>query len=380
MAEMLEFTGSLRYTDVDSYGDDTTYKVGLNWGLTDTFRVRSTYGTSFRTPALYELYLARQTSFPLTARDSDPCFEWGQALMDGDISQRIADNCAADGLPPNFLFTVSPTVVTGGGLGVLTAETSDAFTAGFVWQPNFADLSVSVDYFDIEVKDEVDVIGALNIVYGCYDSQFFPDEPLCDLFDRSPGGADQGAITEIRDSYINISRQLNRGLDIALSYTVDLGFGTLLAETQHTLQFEDIIGLFDNTEEDHAGEAGHPDWVGRLDLTLMRNLWSFNWGIGYVGEADNYESFGTSTTTLYGEEVFLDLKADSRIYHSFSVSRDFEMGLTARLGVANAFDEAPPGMSSYTTGSELDVLGGVAFYSQYDWFGRRYFFDLTIAF
>jgi len=361
LVNYLEFTGSARYTDVDSYGSDTTYKAGVNWSLTDSFRVRSTFGTSFRTPALYELYLARQTSFPLSARDSDPCINWGDKLNRGDISQRIADNCAADGLPADFLFTVSPTVVTGGGLGVLKAETSEALTAGIVWQPSFADLSVSVDYFDIEVKDEVDVIGARNIVLGCYDSQFFPDEPLCDLFDRSDGSgtAIVGSITEIRDSYINVSRQHNRGLDVALRYTQEIGLGTLTVDTQHTLQFEDTIGLFDNTEEDHAGEAGHPDWVGNLNLTLTRDLWSFFWGVTFIGETDNYASFGTDQALWYGNEmVDLDLTAEDTMYHHLSVSREFDGGFTARLGVANVFDEEPPRMSSYTTGSEVDVTKG----------------------
>ncbi len=383
LVDFLELTSSVRYTDVDSYGSDTTYKVGMNWGITDEFRVRSTYGTSFRTPALYELYLARQTSFPLSARNSDPCIEWGTKLADGDISQRTADNCAADGLPPDFLFTVSPTVVTGGGLGVLQAETSDALTAGFVWQPSFANLSVSVDYFEIEVTDEVDVIGAQNIVFGCYSSAFFPDEPLCDLFDRSsdPSEGIVGSITEIRDSYINISRQVNRGMDVALSWTKELGLGTFVLDTQHTFNFEDTIGLFDNTEEDHSGEAGHPDWVGNLNLTLMRDQWSFYWGVSYFSETNNYASFGTSTAGWYGdEEVNLDLTAEARTYHTLSVSREFDVGVTARLGVANVLNEEPPGMSSYTTGGEVDVLGGVAFYSQYDWYGRRYFLDVTMAF
>ncbi|HNP36008.1 MAG TPA: TonB-dependent receptor [Woeseiaceae bacterium] len=383
LVQQLDFSGSVRYTDVDSYGSDTTYKVGLNWGITDEFRVRSTFGTSFRTPALYELYLARQTSFPLSARRSDICINWGDSLADGTITQATADNCAADGLPPDFLFTVAPTVVTGGGQGVLKAETSDAFTAGIVWQPSFAELSVSIDYFDIEVLDEVDVIGALNIVTGCYTSQFFPDEPLCDLFDRSPGGIGviPGSITEIRDSYINVSRQHNRGLDIQLQYTTDLSFGTLIIDSQQTLQYEDTVGLFDNTEEDHAGEAGHPDWVGNLNFTLMNGPWSFFWGITYIGETDNTASFGTSTAGWYNDtEVNLDLKAESRVYNSLSVSREFERGYMARFGVANALDEEPPRLSSYTTGAELSVLGQAAFYSQYDWYGRRYFLELSKSF
>ena len=380
--DYLELTGSARYTDVDSYGSDTTYKVGANWGVTDNFRFRSTYGTSFRTPALYELYLARQTSFPLSARDSDPCIVWGDKLSRGEISQRIADNCAADGLAPDHLFTVSPTVVTGGGLGVLKAETSDAFTVGFVWQPAFADLSLSVDYFDIEVKDEVDVIGARNIVLGCYDSPFFPEEPLCDLFDRNlPTDPLPNAITEIRDSYINVSRQHNRGIDVALRYTTELPIGHFQVDTQHTIQLEDTLGLFDNTEEDRAGEAGHPDWVANLNMTLTRDAWSFFWGINHIGETDNLARFGRSQVVYYDDStVDIDLKAEATTYHSVSVSRDFDSGYTARLGVSNVLNEKPPRMTSYGTGTEVDVLGEVAFYSQYDWFGRRYFLNVTTVF
>ena len=176
----------MRYTDVDSYGDDTTYKVGVNWALTDEVRLRSTFGTSFRTPALYELYLADQTSF-ISARNADPCINWASKLEDGFITQRTAQNCEADGIPPDHIATVSATVLTGGGAGVLKAEPSEATTFGIVWQPSFADFSMSVDYFDILVEDEVDKIGGRNIVAGCYESPFFPDEPLCDSsFEAAP--------------------------------------------------------------------------------------------------------------------------------------------------------------------------------------------------
>ncbi|HEX2139669.1 MAG TPA: hypothetical protein VHG33_08155 [Woeseiaceae bacterium] len=108
---------------------------------------------------------------------------------------------------------------------------------------------------------------------------------------------------------------------------------------------------------------------------------AFFWGVTYVGETDNYESFGTSTAGWYDDEVVdLDLVAEARTYHHLSVSREFENGFTGRLGVANVFDEEPPRMSAYTTGSEVSVLGQVAFYSQYDWYGRRFFLDVTKAF
>src|SRR3546814_19052724 len=57
----------------DSFSD-TTWKVGANWAVTDWLRFRGTWGTSFRAPALFELFLQDQTGF-LGQSDIDPCIQ-----------------------------------------------------------------------------------------------------------------------------------------------------------------------------------------------------------------------------------------------------------------------------------------------------------------
>jgi iron complex outermembrane receptor protein len=382
LVDFLDFNASARFNDVDSYGSDTTYKVGMNWAITDSFRARSTFGTSFRAPALYELYLADQTS-SISARAADPCINWAANLANGSISQRTADNCAADGIPPDHIATVGPTILTGGGAGVLKAETSEALTFGIIWQPSFADVSLSVDYFDILVEDEVAKIGGAEIVAGCYASPFFPDEPLCDQFDRSaPDAPLPNAILEIRDSYINVAKQQIRGMDVAVLWTRDVAsWGTFTFDTKWTFNFEDVNALFDQTEEDLSGEAGHPETVGNLYLTLDVSDWSFFYGMNYIGETDNYASFGRSTVTSVTQEtVHADLIAEAVTYHSLSAAYNFENGLVAWVGVSNLTDEEPPRLTSLGTSTEVDVLGKSAFYSQYDWLGRRYFVNLTMGF
>lgn len=376
--EHLSLNASGRYTDVDSYGSDTTYKVGLNWQIVDALRLRLNQGTSFRSPALFELYLADQTSF-VSQRAVDPCIRWGEALAAGNISQRIADNCQAEGLAPDFAGgTITATVITGGGLGVLEAETSTSRTAGIIWTPAFADLSLSVDYFDIEVKDEVDQLGAGRIVFECYNSDFYPNDPLCNLFERD---ALIGGIDNIRDSFINIATQRNRGWDVSLLYRTELGPGNLTLETQHTFQTEDTKAYFEDTVQDTNGELGQPEWVGRVNATYDWRDWSFFWAANIIGETDNYDSFGGNTVTYRGETVRVVLDAERVIYHSFSVSRYFEdWGLNAIVGVANAFDKEPPQLSTVGTGGEVNVEGRSAFYSQYDWLGRRFFVNFTKAF
>jgi len=89
LAEKLDLTVSGRYTDVDSSGDDTTYKVGVNWTINDQLRFRGNRSTSFRSPALFELYLNEQTG-SLRQSLADPCVRWGDALSEGNITQRTA--------------------------------------------------------------------------------------------------------------------------------------------------------------------------------------------------------------------------------------------------------------------------------------------------
>jgi iron complex outermembrane receptor protein len=53
--------------------------------------------------------------------------------------------------------------------------------------------------------------------------------------------------------------------------------------------------------------------------------------------------------------------------------------MSAVFGVANAFDEEPPQVTTLNLG-EIDTQGQSAFYSQYDWLGRRFFVNLTKTF
>lgn len=380
-AENLTLNVSSRFSDVDSYGTGTTWKVGVNWQVTDSFRVRANRGTSFRTPALFELYLADSTSS--ISQRADPCIGWGAALAEGSVTQTLADNCAADGLPPDFIQgSITPTVFSSGGLGKLEAETSDSLTFGIIWQPSFADLNFSVDYFDIEVNNEVDRIGGGTILSQCYNSQFGPafgdTEPLCDLFDRTGLG---NAPDNIIDNYINIAEQRSRGVDYAVRYNTDMSWGTLGIELKATQQIEDTKGISADTIEELNGRVGDPKLVGDWNITLDKDSWSFFYGGNYIGESSDEGHFGGNTITYRGVDYRAVLNTDAIVYHSFSAQYFFEdYGLTAMLGVANAFDEAPPQLTRQGTDDEYTMIGNAVLASQYDWLGRRYFFNLKLNF
>jgi iron complex outermembrane receptor protein len=385
---------SARYTDVDSYGDDTTWKVGINWQIIDSVRIRMNKGTSFRTPALFELYLADQTGFP--SQRIDPCRNWGVNLANGTINQTVADNCAADqssiggpagGFAPDYAGgTISATSISRGGFGVLDAETSTSETIGIIWQPEFADLSVSIDYFDINVKSEIVQLGSSNILNGCYESDFGfafdGTEGLCTLFDRT--NANFG-YDNVDDSFINIADQTNRGVDYAVRYgfDVDSWGGDFAIDLKATHQLEDKRALFPENIENLNGIIGDPEWVGTFGVSFFRGPLSVYYSGNYIGDSDSTRLLpGNGTIQYFGQTYDAVMHADSVVYHNLSVSYDWEeQGIKAVLGVANLTAEDPPQVTTTgDTDAAINFVGSSAFYSQYDWFGRRIYANLTYSF
>lgn len=386
----LTLNASARYTNVDSYGSDTTWKVGLNWQLTDSIRLRGNRATSFRAPALYELYIANQTSY--ISQRSDPCIRYDEAYLAGDISQTVHDNCAADpaglppGTPPNYTDaytggTITPTVFTGGGAGLLEAETADSTTYGIIWQPSFANLSVSIDYFNFQVKGEVDRLGGSQIILGCYESHFGyasgGTEPLCDLFDRT--NINKG-IDNVMDSYINIANQENSGIDYAVRYIASVGPGDLTIDLRATQQKKDVRALFEETSEDLNGRVGDPEWVGQSAITYDSNKWSFFWGVDWIGPSSSEQHFGRDYVTYYTVNYDAVLYTDDVFYHSFSAQYRMDNGITLLAGIANAFDQHPPQLTRVQTTDEYTMVGNSLLASNYDMIGRRFFVNATWAF
>ena len=390
----------------DSDNGNFTYKIGANWAVNNWLRFRGSYGTSFRAPALFEQFLADETSFASQGR-IDPCGNWANGLATGATSQRVADNCAADGIPGNYVPAgVTATVFSSGGLGLLEAETSKAAVAGFILTPNMSflgdtDLSIAVDFFDIKVKDEISQLGATNILFGCYDSEDFANEPLCDLFTRGQGGAAVYQVNEVFDQFVNIASQHNQGVDIAVKLQHDMGNTGLLSFTADmTIQTKDDFKLLPtSTRESLNGEAGSPRFVGDFRTTWSHpSGFSLFYGINVIGKTSDQKDFeqryggpclnsvnnqGTADTSddlpIYGTYC-PDLTLPTTFYHNMSVTQEIADGrFEITAGVNNLFNTRPPRVSKLN-GSQITTLGPVAYASQYPFVGRRAFVNVTAKF
>jgi iron complex outermembrane receptor protein len=387
IAQHLELNVSARYTkvDIDETEDSAardftgdTYKVGLNWMINDSFRIRASTGTSFRTPGLFELYRKNFHSYPSQV-SIDPCWSWGAALAANDITQEIADNCAALGMPDNTRSLISADVITGGGAAVLDAETSTSDSIGIIWTARDLDLRVSVDYFELEVNDQIAIGSGAGIVLGCMSSESFPNDQLCDLITREEADfpVEGYRVKTVQSSYINLDKQRASGWDIEASYAMDLPNGMGLSfDTSHTIwdtkESENNEGIVTS----FVGRAGSPKWVGNLTSRLSGEQWTATWRINFIDSTD--QNSGRTTPLApsgtwagaNGEDVtfYYDRTLDSRIYHNMSFNYVFADGWAANLSVTNVTDKLPPRGSN--NGHSIQGYG--AAYSQYDWKGRRW--------
>ncbi|MBY4637839.1 TonB-dependent receptor [Sphingopyxis sp. XHP0097] len=394
----LSLSGAARITSVkatrasdgvsDSDNGNWTYKLGANWALNDIIRFRASYGTSFRAPALFEQFLANETSFP-NARNIDPCVNWQQGLTDGSTTQRVADNCAADGIPGTYVGgNITATAFSQGGLGQLEAETSKALVLGGVLSPKFAFLpdttfNVAVDYFNIRVKGEITQLGANNILFGCYDSDDFANEPLCNLFTRGQT-ADPLAVNEVYDQFVNIASQKNSGVDVQVNVRHDLGrAGRLNFTADMTWQVKDDFRLLPNSPlQSDNGEAGSPQWVGDFRLNWTKGGTSLFYGMNVIGGTSDVADF----LARNGDDPCIDsatrgrycplLTTKATFYHNASITQEIGDGrFEITAGVSNIFNTRPPRVS-VLNGGQITMLGPVVSASQYPFVGRRAFLNV----
>jgi iron complex outermembrane receptor protein len=358
-------------------GTDNVWKTGLNWQVTPTLRARGTIGTSYRAPGLYELYLGNQTGFQSQV-NIDPCILWGESSND-----RIMANCAAAGIPPTYVGAgSSATIHAGGGAGSLAPETSRAKSVGLVWTPTFANLNVSLDYFDYNIKGEITQLSAANIVFGCYGSTVYPNDFCKQLVRKPPNDpANANQITDINSIYLNINRERTRGYDLKFDYSNDFSFGKLTADLQVTYTLSDVAQLFDTaaasglSSSEQVGYIGRPKTVGVSDISLKRGDWTYAWRGNYVSTTKEMDLSNVYTYLGYAGAT-RDIKAGWQIRHDFSVAYN-PNNWGVMVGIRNVFDKKPDLISP----SAGTTIGNTPLYaSQYDYYGRTFFARVNYKF
>jgi iron complex outermembrane receptor protein len=277
---------------------------------------------------------------------------------------------------------------------LLDPETSTAWTASVIltptgWLWGGGQFSLAVDYIDIKVRDQITQLGAASILSGCYTSEDFPDDPLCDLFTRDLSGPDPSFdVLTVNNPYLNIDTQHNQSVDVTARFLQDLGnMGRLSVLGQVTFQLKDDFVLFQGFEQDFNGEAGDPKWVGNLNLTWTKDRLTLTYGLEVIAGTNDFENLQTVGGTNLNADNCLATPAAFALrggpycpvyklprvaYHSLSAELKATDDFTFLLGVSNLFDKKPPLVS--TVGTPITAFAQVPLLaSYYDYYGRRFF-------
>ena len=239
------FTAGLavRYEDFESFGDTTNFKVSGRYRLTDALAVRASYNTGFRAPTPGQENVTKLSTI----------------TVDGELQQRGQ---------------IPPTNPIAGALGAeaLKPEDSKNYSLGMVWDVT-GDINVTVDYFNIEIKDRIAATGTINISsrgaiagVGCPDALAAGRNlALCLQEAGVPGAADLSSVS----FYTNDFSTTTQGVDLVATWNLDfgdMGNGTLNAAWNWT-----------ETEVDNAGQEVNRNRVVGLENQNPQNRGVFTY-------------------------------------------------------------------------------------------------------
>jgi outer membrane receptor protein involved in Fe transport len=352
-AKELTLQGAYRYSDYSTSGGASTWNFGGRWRPSAWFMLRATSARAVRAPNINNLFQGRQQTF---AAFADPCSVENLGL--GENPTLRAQNCAttltALGVDPTSFINNSSESIGGfiQGNPELKPEKADTFTVGFVLTPSFAKgLSISVDYYDIKIRDAIQSFTAQTIVNNCYD--LAQPNSFCDLISRSPSGTNPGRIDSFLQIPGNLANYLTAGIDMTARYELtpsDFGVErdigkfrfSLVGNWLNELTFQQTATAAPTNDR---GAIDAPEWQGSLDVTWLYKKLTVNYGFNYFNQTRRF-----SLATMRNEPDYV--AADQFYYkarkvHDAQVRYEVLDKISVYAGGTNLTDETPD-FSEYT--------------------------------
>lgn len=289
-----------RWEDFDGFGSTTNGKVSARWDVLENIAFRGSVSTGFRAPTP------------------------GQSNTSNTSSVFTANGLVFSGIIPS---TDAIAVALGG--KELTPETSTNYSIGAVLTA--ADLTVTVDYFRIDVEDRITL------------SSFF-DAPTGSAFDN------------IR-YYTNDFKTKTQGIDVVATYPLDLFDGNTdinaVFNWTDTKVISSSSGLLDGVRVQTL-EDGLPAIRGNASITHYQGDFRFLARVNYYG--DYFHAHASYFENNPGAEITLDLEIGYNISDSISIV----------AGASNLFNNFPDELpafgsilgSKYPEFSPMGVNGG----------------------
>jgi iron complex outermembrane receptor protein len=389
-ARELLLEGGFRYSDYSTGIQAKTWKVGLQWEPIQDIRFRGSFNRAIRAPNILELYSPQSVTNTSEVAD-DPCAQGSTAPASLAQCLRTGITAAQYGVTPNC--PAGQCAVLQGGNTNLSPERANTFTVGFTSSPRFIrGFNFSVDYFHIDLKDEIGTIPLGVILQRCLATG---DAKFCSLIVRNPAngtlfGTTVGAGGYFNGSNTNVSANVNSGFDVQAAYnlpldawgidswgrlSIDLAGSYLLKQTTVPLPGDpsyDCSGLFGSQCQHSVNprwrHTMHANWTTPWKDTSLTLAWRYIGGSTYYADT-NEPSIGAGTTDKFNHRL------PSRSYFDLSGLWHVNDAFSFRVGVNNLFDKDPPLINSAYVGTGLPNT-----YPTYDLLGRQMFVGFTANF
>ena len=364
MIQELGLTAGYRYSDYTTTGngvsntfDADTYFAGLSWAPNDEVRFRVNQSVAIRAPNVFDLYVGINTGLvelsPVNG-DGDQC--------SGPNPVATQAQCANTGLSAAQYGSVDPSaagqfnLITGGNPN-LVAERGETTTFGVVITPSMIeDLTIAIDYFDIEVTDAIGSVPAQTSYDRCLTTG---DPAFCANIRRDTAGtlhllneAPGGGLAGISTQNVNVATDATEGVDVNITYSLDMSdmgslnfdYAATFLDTNYTI----AIPGDDKVEctGAYAGPCGLPapeynhrflaTWVTPYDLTV-----SATWR--HIGETDLYG--------LTDPQGYLEDSMEERNYLDLAATYDYSENVQVRFGANNLLGDDAPVTTSSGTGT-----------------------------
>lgn len=315
----LELNLAARVESFSDQGVDDTVvpRAGLRWQpVPDQLTLRASWGRGFRAPALAELYLPQSVAISFNLPDPLRFGKPGANANDSGTGQRQ---------------------IRAGGNPLLAPEESESTNVGLLFEPRqIKGLSLSVDFYDIEVTDRIGTAATPAIILA--NPLLFPgaviraDPTASDLANNLPG-----ELREIRTVLGNYGSTRAKGVDFAAEYRFSTTrFGRFTTRAVASLiNSQTLRTRPDLAQVETVGLYEIPRWRGDASILWTGEKASAGVNVNYIGGFQD-----TSPSLLFVKPQFT---TDVQFSHALP------WGLRGTLGVNNVFDRLPPA-TSFSTG------------------------------
>jgi outer membrane receptor protein involved in Fe transport len=394
-AKSLDLSLGYRYSDYDVTGALSTYKIDGIWKPIETLSFRGGFERAIRAPNIGELYssaLSAQVQIGTPPGGGDPCDIRSSARTTGGAAVRAL--CVATGVPAAIVDSYQYTTVAIGsvasGSTSLTPEEADTLTVGAVWRPAVSNpwlegLSLSVDYYDIEITNVISQVSGVTTMNKCYNLDgtnptYSATNLYCQLITRDG----TGGISTVATPYLNLGGLKTSGFDIQADLRwnlADIGLGANAGELRinavanftNTYQVQllpntpwtEYAGTIDGTQAATTPPVGLPlpDWKTFVNVTYSNGPAEIGFRWRHLPEMNDVTSVTRPASPAAGVPAYdvVDLNLGWKLSET----------LALRGGVTNLFDEDPP------------IVGGTLGQTQpgtYDIIGRSYYVSLSARF